>query len=250
MPNGQPPVNGACPSRPASSNLASSPAHVRPGMDENALMASFHDFAVSKNWSTEHLVAATSIYNTIRDEGPAAVLATPSRHRTTKQAWTGRHMGSAVVSATDIGHGPDCTLLPECFRMVAFSMFRISPVASGHARRRHFQKQSPLEVVQPVESYLAQPRRTVSKKAATAADMLGPIEIPRCTSPDMEGWWDALSSSLDNGTCIPTSTLPDRGLGNKSAINADCSSMGDGGNRCARSFRSRRPSRSAHSAYA
>jgi hypothetical protein len=52
--------------------------HVRPGMDETALMASFHNFSVAKGWDAEKIVAASSIYSRIRDEGPAAVLATPT----------------------------------------------------------------------------------------------------------------------------------------------------------------------------
>ncbi len=49
--------------------------HVRPDMEEAALMASFHNFANDKGWPTDALVTAQSIYTTIRDEGPTAVLA-------------------------------------------------------------------------------------------------------------------------------------------------------------------------------
>jgi hypothetical protein len=48
------------------------------GGDTIRLSASFHEFATSKGWGAEHIVVATSAYDVIAAEGPAAVLATPS----------------------------------------------------------------------------------------------------------------------------------------------------------------------------
>jgi hypothetical protein len=48
------------------------------GADPTKLAESFHEFASNKGWNPEHLVAATSAYDTIAAEGPAAALATPS----------------------------------------------------------------------------------------------------------------------------------------------------------------------------
>jgi hypothetical protein len=49
--------------------------HVRPGIDEAKLMESFAEFAASKGWQTEQQSAAVSVYEQVRDQGPAAVLA-------------------------------------------------------------------------------------------------------------------------------------------------------------------------------
>ena len=51
---------------------------VRPGMDENSLSASFHEFATNKGWDVAQLVGAQSIYAAVRDHGPDAVTATPT----------------------------------------------------------------------------------------------------------------------------------------------------------------------------
>jgi hypothetical protein len=48
------------------------------GGDPIKLSARFHDFATSKGWSTDHLVAVTSAYEVIAAEGPAAMLEMPS----------------------------------------------------------------------------------------------------------------------------------------------------------------------------
>jgi hypothetical protein len=48
------------------------------GADPVKLAESFHEFASGKGWDAEHVVAATSVYDAIAAEGPAAVLATPS----------------------------------------------------------------------------------------------------------------------------------------------------------------------------
>jgi hypothetical protein len=52
--------------------------HVRPDMDETALAASFYEFSAARGWDAEKIAIASSVYNQIRDEGPTAVLATPS----------------------------------------------------------------------------------------------------------------------------------------------------------------------------
>jgi hypothetical protein len=45
------------------------------GADPIKLSATFHEFATSKGWNTEHIVAATSAYDTtIAEQGPAAML--------------------------------------------------------------------------------------------------------------------------------------------------------------------------------
>jgi hypothetical protein len=49
--------------------------HVRPGMDQTALAASFSEFATSKGWSIEQQFAASSVHDAIRDHGVAAVMA-------------------------------------------------------------------------------------------------------------------------------------------------------------------------------
>jgi hypothetical protein len=48
---------------------------VREEMDETALRSSFSEFATNQGWDASHLVAAQSIYNTIREHGPEAVMA-------------------------------------------------------------------------------------------------------------------------------------------------------------------------------
>jgi hypothetical protein len=54
---------------------------VRPGADATALSANFHDFATSKGWNATHIVAAQSVYNTIREQGPAALTDAPTPER-------------------------------------------------------------------------------------------------------------------------------------------------------------------------
>jgi hypothetical protein len=49
--------------------------HVRPGMDEVELSASFSEFTSNKGWSVEQQVAASSVRDAIRDHGPEAVMA-------------------------------------------------------------------------------------------------------------------------------------------------------------------------------
>jgi hypothetical protein len=49
--------------------------HVRPGMDETALAASFAEFTHAKAWSIENQFAASSVHAAIRDHGPDAVMA-------------------------------------------------------------------------------------------------------------------------------------------------------------------------------
>jgi hypothetical protein len=49
--------------------------HARPGLGEAKLMESFNEFAAGKGWVTEQLDAALSVYGRIRDQGPAAVMA-------------------------------------------------------------------------------------------------------------------------------------------------------------------------------
>jgi hypothetical protein len=48
------------------------------GADPSKLAESFHEFASNKGWDAGHVAAATSVYDVIAEQGPAAVLATPS----------------------------------------------------------------------------------------------------------------------------------------------------------------------------
>jgi hypothetical protein len=50
----------------------------RMGPDPAKLTESFTEFAASKNWPAEHRDAAVSVYGTVRDHGPAAVIAPTS----------------------------------------------------------------------------------------------------------------------------------------------------------------------------
>jgi hypothetical protein len=52
--------------------------HVRPGMDQATLAATFHDFAAAKGWSVEGIVAARGVHGAIEEHGPEAVIATPT----------------------------------------------------------------------------------------------------------------------------------------------------------------------------
>ncbi len=52
--------------------------HVLPGVGGANLGETFNDFARLKGWTPEQLTAAVGVYSQIRDQGPAAVLATPS----------------------------------------------------------------------------------------------------------------------------------------------------------------------------
>jgi hypothetical protein len=47
--------------------------HARPGADEAGLMEAFSEFATQRNWSPEQRDDIMEIYETIRDDGPAAV---------------------------------------------------------------------------------------------------------------------------------------------------------------------------------
>jgi hypothetical protein len=48
------------------------------GADPSKLAESFGEFASNKGWDAGHVAAATSVYDVIAEQGPAAVLATPS----------------------------------------------------------------------------------------------------------------------------------------------------------------------------
>jgi hypothetical protein len=48
------------------------------GADPSKLAESFREFASNKGWDAGHVAAATSAYDMIAEQGPAAVLATPS----------------------------------------------------------------------------------------------------------------------------------------------------------------------------
>jgi hypothetical protein len=48
------------------------------GGDATKLAESFSEFVLSKGWSAEHLVAATSVQAAIQERGPDAVIATPT----------------------------------------------------------------------------------------------------------------------------------------------------------------------------
>jgi hypothetical protein len=48
------------------------------GPDPAKLTESFTEFTASKNWPAEHRAAAVSVYGTVRDHGPAAVIAPTS----------------------------------------------------------------------------------------------------------------------------------------------------------------------------
>jgi hypothetical protein len=48
------------------------------GADPTKLAESFSEFATSKGWQADHLDAAVSVYDTIREAGPEVVLATPT----------------------------------------------------------------------------------------------------------------------------------------------------------------------------
>src|SRR5882757_7058173 len=52
--------------------------NVRPGADGANLGESFNDFVRARGWTPEQLNAAVGVYSQIQNEGPAAVLATPS----------------------------------------------------------------------------------------------------------------------------------------------------------------------------
>jgi hypothetical protein len=54
---------------------------VHPGADATALSANFHDFATSKGWNATHIVAAQGVYNTIQEQGPAALTDAPTPGR-------------------------------------------------------------------------------------------------------------------------------------------------------------------------
>jgi hypothetical protein len=51
---------------------------VRPGLDENALHESFHEFAANKGWDVAQIVGAQSIHAAVRDQGPDAITVTPT----------------------------------------------------------------------------------------------------------------------------------------------------------------------------
>jgi hypothetical protein len=47
--------------------------HARTGVDEAGLMEAFSAFAAQRNWSPEQRVGVVGVYESIRDDGPAAV---------------------------------------------------------------------------------------------------------------------------------------------------------------------------------
>jgi hypothetical protein len=177
------------------------------GADPARLAESFGEFATAKGWQPEHLDAAVSVYDQIRDAGPDAVLATPTAEedaatiaraaellRTDPDAyWRDHELQEAQLEALERQQAtpppePDrAAVADQIERQIAqrdvdkfAEMLRKEPAkywASPELQRQHREAiaEATREAAQPVAQPAAAPSPSVPPAAAPAAP--APVKV-------------------------------------------------------------------------